>query len=465
MNKLKIHFVIDNDEQSSNFSPSFGVGYLSSYLKAHLDNLQISLSFMSADLCKDIEAVKPDIIGFSCTSRYFIQFRQLANELKEKFNLPIIWGGVHISIAPYELPDSVALGVVGEGEETVLELLKNFREGAFHNLDAIAGIVFRSDGKLVLTAKRPLIDPLDRIPPPDLDLLGVRWGRSSRGVMLTSRGCPYKCRFCASSMFWDRTRLHSAEYVVNEMKELVSRYRVKEILIYDDFFTIDRKRVAKIAELKKQEPILQHLRFECLSRVDNFTEELARLLKDMGIFKISFGIESGCQKSLDYLKNGKVTIAQIEKALGLAKKYGFQRVGSFVIGSPFESADDIRETFAFVKKLDLNSVQITVATPFPGTELWEDGKKIGRIPDDAWSDDYYTLFGVDMNTDIRALLKGKILMTQLDLEEFYALAEEGVRIQNSVNVTIRHKMRTWLRKLIIGSGLGFVLKWKKRFTA
>ena len=96
--------------------------------------------------------------------------------------------------------------------------------------------------------------------------------------------------------------------------------------------------------------------------------------------------------------------------------------------------------------------------------MWEDGKKIGKIPDDTWSDDYYTLFGVDMNTDIRSLLKGKILMTQLDLEEFHTLAEEGVRLQNSVNVTIRHKLRAWLRKTILASGLGFVLEWKKKLV-
>jgi len=462
---MKIHFIVDMNEENAKFSPHLGIGYLSAYLKEHVPGLQVSLSLMTDDIFTTIELNKPDIIGFSSTSRYFVQFRNLATQLKSRFGIPIIWGGVHISIAPHELPESAVLGVLGEGEETVRELLDNFQEGIFVNLEAIQGIVYRRDDRLVFNEKRPFIDPLDQIPHPDLNLLRVSWNRRHRAVMMTSRGCPYKCRFCASSKFWDRTRLHSAEYVVKEMKEIVVKYGVKEILIYDDFFTIDRKRVARIAELKEQEPLLQNLRFECLSRVDNFTEELAILLKKMGVYKISFGIESGCQKSLDYLKNKKVTLAQVDTALTLAKKHEFLRVGSFVIGSPFESADDIRETFAFIRKLELDSVQITVATPFPGTELWEDGKIIGKIPDDTWSDDYYTLFGVDMGTDIRALLKGKILMTQLELEDFYALAEEGVRLQNSVNITIRHKLRTVLRKWIIASGLGFVLEWKKKLVS
>jgi radical SAM superfamily enzyme YgiQ (UPF0313 family) len=420
---------------------------------------------MTDDIFDDIRTIKPDIIGLSCTSRYFLRFSALAQDLREQFKVPIIWGGVHITIAPRELPESADVGVLGEGEETLKELLENFHDNKFNNLGIIRGIVYLSDKTLIINPKRQYIEPLDTVPPPDLSLFRISWSETHRGVILTSRGCPYKCRFCASSIFWDRTRLHSAEYVVKEIKELVSRYHVQEILIYDDFFSIDKKRVAKIVELKKKEPLLDNLKFECLSRVDNFDDAMASLLKELGVYRISFGIESGCQKTLDYLKNKKIKLEQIVKAIEISRKYGFQNVGSVVIGSPYESIEDIRETFDFILKLRLNSVQITIATPFPGTELWEDGKTIGKITGDGWSDDYYVLFGVGPDTNIKELLKGKRLMTQIDTDEFIGVAEKAVKIQNRINFGFKQLLRERVRKILILYGFGFMLRWRKQLLA
>ena len=461
-NDIKLHFVVDMDEETANFSPHLGIGYLSAYLKHNIPGIKISLSLMTDDVFDDIHKINPDIIGLSCTSRYFLYFTDLAQDFRVQFNVPILWGGVHISIAPNELPISSCVGVLGEGELTVLELLNNFNGKEFENLHSIKGIVFRHESKLIVNEKRPFIENLDLVPQPDLDLLRVTWNRRHRAVMTTSRGCPYKCRFCASSTFWDKTRLFSAEYVVSEMKNLIEKYDVREILLFDDFFAIDKKRVAKIVELKRMEPRLSKVSFECLSRVDSFSEDLAKLLKELGVNRISFGIESGCQKSLDYLKNKKISLSQVENTIRIAQKYGFQCVGSFVIGSPYECEADIRETFAFIEKLKLSSAQITIATPFPGTGLWEDGKKIGKIRDDQWSDDYYVLFGMDATVNFRELLKGKTLLTQIEPEVFYGLLEEAKMLLNKINITFKQRMRKIIRNTIITLGLSFVLHNKKR---
>ncbi len=461
---LKIHFIVDMDEQSSNFAPHLGVGYLSAFLKQKIPGIKISLSLMSDDLLKDINTINPDIVGFSCTSRYFLQFSSLAQEISAQFSIPIIWGGVHISIAPHELPVAASIGVLGEGELTVFELLENFNGSGFENIHSIQGIVFRNVGKLIVNEKRPYIENLDHVPKPDLDLLRVAWNRRNRAVMTTSRGCPYKCRFCASSTFWDRTRLFSAEYVVSEMRSLVEKYDVREILLFDDFFAINKQRVAKIIELKRTVPNLAKIRFECLSRVDSFSEEMAQLLKELGVYRISFGIESGCQKTLDYLKNKKVKLSQVVDAVSLAKRYGFQCVGSFVIGSPYETEVDIRETFDFINRLKLTSAQITIATPFPGTEMWEDGKKIGKVRDNQWSDEYYVLFGFDADLNFRELLKGKSLLTQIEPEIFLSLLEEAKNILLKVNISYKQKLRKIVRNLIINTGMGFVLSSKKHST-
>ena len=460
---LKMHFVADMTAEDYAFQPHMGISYLSAFLKENLGDIQVTLSCISDNIAADIERIRPDIIGFSCTSRYFAQFEHLASSLKLKFHVPLLFGGVHISIAPGELPEAADIGVIGEGEETLLELIKNYTGSGFSNIERIKGITYRKDGSLIINPRREYIASLDKVPSRDLSLRMASWDKDHRAVMITSRGCPYKCHFCASSMFWDRVRLHSARYVINEMKKLEARFKIREILIFDDFFSIDKKRVAEIVELKKKEPTLAGIRFESTSRVDSFDDEMAVLLKEMGVYRVSFGMESGCQKTLDYLKNKKVRLEQISAAVSTAQKYGFECVGSFIIGSPYESAEDIRETFKFIKGLGLKSVQITIATPFPGTGLWADGQAVGKITGNKWSEDYYALFGIDPNTDIRKLLNGKRLLTQIDLDLFVSLAQDAVMLQNMINYSFYGRLRVRLRGLIVSAGLGFLIRWRRRF--
>lgn len=459
MRSIKIHFIVDMNENTSNFCPHLGIGYLSAYLKSVRPDVLTSVSNLDDDIAADVVRIKPDILAVSATSRYFVYLSDKVTELKKKINIPVIWGGVHITISPFEFPESADVCVLGEGEESFAELLSKFNGTEFYDLESVKGIVFRNtDGNLVVTDKRAFIEPLDRVPFPDLDLLNVRWNRHRRGVIITSRGCPYKCRFCASSLFWDRTRLHSAEYVIEEMLAIVRQYGVRELLIYDDFFTVDRNRIARIVELKKQCHELNHVKFECLSRIDNFDDILARHLGEMGVNRVSFGIESGCQRTLDYLKNGKLRLDQVEKSIGVARAAGLQCVGSFIIGSPFETEEEIEETFEFIERLRLDSVQIAIATPFPGTELWKDVLESGRITGDEWSDNYYTLFGVDPRFDAAEALRGKTVVTGIERDRFVRLVEKGAKIQCRVNFGFSYWFKYYVGSVLIACGLGFLLK-------
>ncbi|MHC1745269.1 MAG: radical SAM protein [Syntrophobacteraceae bacterium] len=438
MDTLKLHIIIDMSEGQAQFSPHFGIAYLSSYLKAKLPHLRMSISYLSdPNMVGDIEAIRPHIIGITSTSRRFHKMRRIAEALKTHFGLPMLWGGVHISIAPHELPDCIEVGVLGEGEETLLELLTCFDGDGFRNKESIRGIAYRKNGQVTVNEKRPVVPDLDTIPFPDIDLLRVDWSRQQRAVIISSRGCPFKCRFCASSVFWDKARLHSAEYVIDELRMLVARYGVKEVLIYDDFFTIDKRRIAKIAQAISESEELRGIRFECLSRLDGFDEQLASDLRKMGMYKVSFGFESGCQTTLDYLKNGKLKLQQSRKAVSIAKMHGLQCVGSFVIGSPYENEPEVRETFRFIEELGLDNVQITVATPFPGTAMWEDGKKIGVIRGDQWRDEYYAMFAFaelqQDNLTIRDFLSQKTLLTPIEKSRFIDLVEQAQNIQERVN--------------------------------
>ena len=438
MDNPRIHFVVDTDQASARFSPTLGIGYLSSYMKRVLPNTSASLSYRDEDIVADIERFKPDIIGLSCTSRYFSDFRKLSDALQERFRIPILWGGTHISLAPDALPDSSELAVIGEGEETLVEVLRNYRDGSFQGLESVLGIAYRRDGKISINPKRPLIAPLEKIPMPDTDLLRVHWDRNHRAVMMTSRGCPCKCRFCASSKFWDRTRLFSPEYVVGEMVHLSSRFGVREILIYDDFFTVNKDRIRKITQLAKDRPELKKMKFEILSRADQFDDAMAGNLRELGVYRISFGIESGNQKTLDYLKNGSLRVEEAERAIRVAKSHKFEIAGSFIIGSPGESADEIEDTFRFIRKLGLDAVQITVATPFPGTMMWEDGKASGVIASDEWSDDYYVMYGFSPEQTPDNLLDGKKLLTGIERGEFLGLVGKALDIMYKTTFSPRN---------------------------
>lgn len=462
MKPIKIHFIVDMDEESAKFCPPLGVARLSAYLKKTSDSLETSMSFMSDNVVDAITHYKPDILAFSSTSRYFLKLAELGKQLNKQFDIPVVWGGVHISIAPNDLPEYAVLAVLGEGEETFFEVLEHYKDKVFHGLKNIRGIAHRHNNIVIINEKRPLISSLDVLPHPDLELVRTSFEETGRAVMLTSRGCPYKCRFCASSIFWDKIRLHSPEYIIDEMRSIVTRFKVKEILIFDDFFTIDKKRVHKIVQMKKEIPELAGLSFECLSRIDVFDAALAADLKEMGMRRISFGIESGCQNTLDYLKNGKLKLSQVTEAVRIAKAYGMECVGSFVIGSPYETVEEIQETFAFIRRLQLDSVQITVATPFPGTEMWEDGKKLGKIESDIWSDDYYAMFAVLHDTKAIDILAGKKLLTSIDPAIFMQLVDSAIALQNKINLSWKFWIRFYVRKTIISLGFSFLLKLRNK---
>ncbi|MDD5417133.1 MAG: radical SAM protein, partial [Candidatus Aenigmarchaeota archaeon] len=208
-------------------------------------------------------------------------------------------------------------------------------------------------------------------------------GKVSRAThMFTSRGCPFACRFCSSSHFWERKlRMFSPEYVVGEMNELVNKYRVEEILLFDDLFASDLDRLKKIVNLIKEDKINEKVDFGCLSRVDIMNDERMRLLKEMNVLQIDFGFESGSQRILNYLKRDTTTVEMNRKAVELSHKYGMKVHGFFMIGAPDETKEDMHKTLDFIKSNKIDTVTLCVVTPYPGTEIWEEAKQRGLVSD------------------------------------------------------------------------------------
>ncbi|MBA7499049.1 hypothetical protein ES704_01788 [subsurface metagenome] len=180
------------------------------------------------------------------------------------------------------------------------------------------------------------------------------------------------------------------EHVCEEVRELVDKYHVDSIQVWDDLFTYNKKRLRKIAEVLKEEGVTEKVQFSCQSRANLVDDELCEILQDINVKAVGFGFESGSDKTLGYLKKGTVTVEQNRRAIQMCKKHGFKVFGSLMFGSPGETLDDMKQTLDlidFMKENDANLIWAFVTTPFPGTEIWEIAKQKGVVSDDMdWNE-------------------------------------------------------------------------------
>ena len=385
------------------FSPPLGLASIATYLREYggFDHTRI-IDANFDDILREVRKYSPDMVGISSMSHYYKEAIETAAEVKKELDVPVINGGVHISSLPGSLAKVFDVGILGEGEEALMEMLELYeKEGSLprEGLRDIRGIVYRDDGRLIKTGLREQIKPLDRIPLIDREFLNKRYfrkrwiaGEMRKGVgatMLTSRGCPYRCVFCNTSRFWQKLRFHSPERVCEEVRYLVDDYKVEHIQIWDDLFTINRRRLREIAKLLKEEGLKGRVTFHCHPRANLMDDEICGLLKDLGVTTINFGFESGSERMLHYLKGGSVTVEDNKRAVVLGKKYGFSVVGSLIFGSPGETLEDMRKTLEFIDFFDKaggDNLWHFVMTPFPGTPIWEIAMERGVVSEDMdWS--------------------------------------------------------------------------------
>ena len=452
--------LLSADQKRGNSLPGLGLGYLSAYLKKYHPQLTIDFSFDREDILEKVKSFKPDLIGFTAVTFTYRKIFQLAKTVKNSYpSIPLILGGVHITLCPEALPEWIDVAVLGEGEETFLELIKAYQDKSQFKEDNIKGIAFRKNGILTNTGARELIEPIDRIPHPDLEALCVP--KKAVNQIITSRGCPFRCRFCCSAKIWPKPRFHSAEYVVEEIERAVNYYEHRKIMIYDDVFTMHQKRIQRIAELMEERGLNKKIEFDIISHVDFVNEETITNLKKMGAVRISFGMESGSKRILAYLKNGIVTRDKIRKAVALCKRNGIGAMGSFMIGSPYETEKDIKETIDLIKELDLDEIGLNVTTPFPGTEIWEYAKEKGLVKNDEWDDRLWGMHHVDESN-----IKEKIILADVDKDTFVRLYQQMHDLL--LKIVRRKELRNWLRhpfniKLLLVHIKGRIKSFKKKF--
>lgn len=395
-------------------APPLGLMSIATYLKKNFKSFPLKVKIIDInfeDILETVKANEFDLVGLGAMTIQYKKAIQLAQEIKKyKKNLPVVIGGVHISTLPQSLHPIFDFGVVGEGEETLLEVLELFNKKRFFSvreLKKTRGLVLRDGGKVIVTEERPLIEPLDRLPVVDRSLIHknyfnfcplTSWGEFGRqGAILTSRGCPYRCVFCSTRCFWKKVRYHSIDHVVKDVKDLIDNYDVSHIQIWDDLFTLDKNRLLQMAKRFQEEGITGRVKFNCQPRANLIDEEMCRILKALNVKITMFGFESGSEKVLRFLKAGTVTTSQNKKAIRLCVKHGFKVQGSVIFGTPGETIKDMKKTIEFLKfalKTGVERIWSFVLTPFPATVIWDMAKKKGKVSDDM---DWETLshLGVD----------------------------------------------------------------------
>ncbi|PJC48218.1 MAG: hypothetical protein CO035_04645, partial [Candidatus Omnitrophica bacterium CG_4_9_14_0_2_um_filter_42_8] len=251
---MKLRFLLINvihpDVEVEQRQPCLGLGYLVSALRKRFGREFFEFRVIDRDIKKEVKKFRPDIVLMSSVTQNFNVAVNYASLLKQE-HIPVIIGGIHISMMPSSLGSCFDVGVIGEGEQTITELIELFlqkKKFLTQDLIAIEGILFREGDSIHFTKPRLPIEDLDLIDLPARDLLKI----DRHTYMFTSRGCPYKCEFCASTRFWPKARFFSAEYVVKEITDLVRNYNVKLVSFYDDLFIAHQERLKSIVYLVRK---------------------------------------------------------------------------------------------------------------------------------------------------------------------------------------------------------------------
>lgn len=338
----------------------------------------------------------PEFIGLTATTCLIQEASRIAKIAKECSNAKIIVGGIHASCMPQktleEFPD-IDIIVRGEGEYIILDIAQG------KPLNEIWGVSYRDGDKIINNPERGVIEDLNKLPFPARDLLPMRKyfsagaRRRPSDYILSSRGCPYSCIFCADYLVHGkRFRARSPENVVAEIEMLIEKYGIREFDFVDDNFTLLPERVEKICDMLIEKGINKRVVWRCSNgvRIDRLSPALLKRMKKAGCYMLSLGIESGDEKILENIKKG-ITLDGVRKTVQWCKAVGIETRGLFMLGNLGENEETMNRTIEFAKSLDLDTATFHITVPFPMTEYWNIIEKEGKIFANKWQD--YIAYG------------------------------------------------------------------------
>lgn len=342
-------------------------------------------------LARVMDEIPPEtvLIGVTTTTLAWPAVRKSAAELRKRFpGIPLVVGGPHVTAFPIETLQysDFDVGVIGDGENSLLELLSRAATG--RSLTGVPGTVYRENNEIQLDERVSWVSNLDDLPMPALDLLPLERYRSvvvqdPFVTMLTSRGCPYKCSFCSQIYMGEKFRFHSADRILEEMERAERDFGAREIVMFDETFGANRKVAhAVFEEMQRRE---FGFRWNARTRIDLLNDELLLAMRKSGCYMLHLGIESGTPRILEKMRKG-ITLEQVERVVKSAHRMGFRLHGYFMLGYPGETRQEIEATVALSRRLPLDWASYTVTIPNPRTLLQEQAVEEGLLDPDFWSD-------------------------------------------------------------------------------
>lgn len=378
-------------------APPLGMLYIAAVLRNEgVQVFMIDEAAQGFSIRRVVDWVKkenPDVLGFSTYNLSGRKAAKIAERVKkENPHITIVFGNFYATFNAHRILKKypcVDVIVRGEGEYTTLELVKSLeKKGSFKD---VLGITFRKKNRIITTPDRPLIRDIDSLPFPDRELLDAEYHATTFGInvapkkftsFISSRGCVFRCRFCCcrklARVLW---RSRSVENILEELCLLASE-GYEQLLFVDDNFTLNQKRVIRICQRMRKEKL--DVEWIAEGRVDQCSYDMFREMVKANCRMLYFGIESASQKVLDYYDK-QTTPEQAEVAVKNARSAGIDViVGSFILGAPNETRQEIQNTINFAQKLKVDIPQFNILSACPGTDIWEELKMKGFLDEEKY---------------------------------------------------------------------------------
>ena len=438
--------------------PVLGICYISAFLKSQGVDCKIFDAYFrrwsQAELVRRIIEYEPTIVGFTAMTHEVIPCSQIAACLKGSLGIPTVIGGCHVTALPERTLEEFAAfdyGVVGEGEKTMLELVRSLQQnGTRKFLDNIPGLAFRDAGGSVhVNEPRELLSSseLDMLPFPDFEEYykepDAIAHEDAEYPIMSGRGCPYHCAFCMQ-VLGRKVRRRSAQNTIKEMENAISRWSAHTFNFIDEIFLFNNRETREFLNLIIDRSLSKHIRWSGLTRANLVDEELIKLAKKAGCFRLELGVESGDDEILKAIDKG-TTVEQVKDAVRIIKESGISLSTYYILGHPNETKETIKKTIRLAGELNTDTIAVGIMVPYPGTRIYDmaiKGEGGYRLLTENWAE--YDKYGG------KALQVGQLTASELARWQGWAFVYFYMR--NFRFLDLMKFILTYRR------GIGFILK-------
>jgi radical SAM superfamily enzyme YgiQ (UPF0313 family) len=365
------------------------IGLLASFIRERgnydctLVDFETTEATSITDMARTVLEQSPRYVCITTLTPRFPTAVRLSQEINRlNSSVTIIAGGPHVTgAAQTALYDGISYGIVGEGEEALLELLDTLESR--RDPSRVANLIYRDRDGIRINSTRPFARNLDELPFPAWDLMNLddyvdpAYFKGRHLAIFSGRGCPHDCSFCASRVTWKhRLRLRSAENVMQEIRHIVNVLGVRNLMFWDDTFAADRKRALRICKNIIEEGL--DISYTVQIRADAFSDELIEALRDSGCSFAAIGVESGNEQMLERIGK-RETKEQFRNAVAAMKQANLPVIASYIIGLPGDTHETIRQTLEFALELDADQSKFMILAPYPGTRVYDIAVEQGLV--------------------------------------------------------------------------------------